>query len=249
MIAARPLMQLAVLVILQLWLPTTAIERAVSDTPKTHSHHHSHAHETEVALDKRGNSIVRGESKDLHQDAFHSIKHSHHKQTHRMSDAALAPEVLLREGPPNGGEDLDSWKVQQAADLRNYQPGHAVVPVTDIAQAEAEEQKLDTVIRAAEEKAGLPDSTKTTPEPQSMEPSNAEQEGNALMIAAISLVVIIGSASAGWSIWVARKAYAKTNGGGDALLEGEGEYAADDGEGEVAEAQGEEAEGEAVEAK
>jgi len=93
--------------------------------------------------------------------------------------------------------------------------------------AETEEKKLDSVIRAAEEKAGLPDSTKTTPEPQLEGTSDEEQECNALMIAVIAIVVIIGAASAGWSMWVAKKMHDKKK--ADGLLAGEAE---DEGEGE-----------------
>lgn len=235
-------MQLAVLVLLQLLVPTAALERAAAETPKTHAHHHAHAHETEVSLDKRGNSHMRREENELlHQDAFHSIKRSHHKHSHHMSADSVAPEALLHEGPPDDGDDQGQAQQRdlQAQALRASDQGPAVVPLTDIATAEQEEKKIDQVIRSAEEKAGLPDSTKTTPEPQNMEASNEEQEGNALMIAAISIVVMIGTASAGWSIWVARKMYTKK---GDPLLEGEGEG---EGEGEVGEGQGEEAEGEA----
>jgi len=87
-------------------------------------------------------------------------------------------------------------------------------------QAEAELQKLDEVVRIAEQKAGLPDSTKTTPEPYTSDPSNEDQETFALMIALISLIVLAGTCSAGWSIWVAHAKYSKADGiAGKSLLE------------------------------
>merc|ERR1719272_492490 len=76
-------------------------------------------------------------------------------------------------------------------------------------QAMAEADKVAKIVVRSEEKAGLPDSSKTTAEPITGESSTEDQEGMAFMIMLISIVVLCGTCSAGWSIWMARGNYAK----------------------------------------
>jgi len=105
--------------------------------------------------------------------------------------------------------------------------GPPVVPLTSEAQAEEELQKETAIVERAEEKAGLPDSTKTTPEPYLAEPDQTDQEGMAMMVILISIVVLIGTCSAGWSIYQHKKGTGK--GEAEERLKGEGEGEATEG--------------------
>merc|ERR1719359_333855 len=189
-------------------------------------------------MDKRAH-MRHEKARDLHhEDAFHSAKH--HKRSHALDHEAALLGVPEGSGHQTGGvngatgDDATGAAAQEVAAAQNAEAqeeqnaqnsGASVQQPQDIGQAEDELQKVDKVIVTAEEKAGLPDSTKTTPEPIEEEPSDEEQEGNALMIALISLVVLIGAGAAAWSIYLARKVGAK-KADETPLLEGE------EGEGE-----------------
>merc|ERR1719235_705352 len=155
--------------------------------------------------------------------AHHAQKHIHRKE------AKSHPKALLQDDPDGtvgGSTDADSEgsnpenkvsdEVQSAEadskrELKSADPnaGPAVTPLKSEAQAEDEAAKAAEVVEEAEEEAGLPDSIKTTPEPVSDQPTNEEEEDNALIIAVISLVVLAGVAGAGFSIWMARGVQAK----------------------------------------
>jgi hypothetical protein len=116
---------------------------------------------------------------------------------------------------------------EQKAHRELQQVGVPVVHIHNVEEAAVEAKKIDMIIEAAEEKAGIPDTTHTTPEPE-IEDSYEDQEGYFLLVVAVSLCVIVGSISAAWSIWMARSAKAK---GTDAsVMEGEEVEGEDDGE-------------------
>jgi hypothetical protein len=209
--------------------------QATHHSQQVHDSHAPHkSHKTvQATLDDQGKAhILRREVAAEPQDhkANNRKVHKHH---HHIVDAAAL--VSLADGPDEDvGPGNGAAQPTQAS-------GKPVQPIDDLNQAEAEAKKFDEVVVAAEEKAGLPDSTKTTPEPNSEEPSNEDQEGNAMMIALISLVVLAGTASAGWSIWMARGVYAKHAAANDASGvggEGEGESLTEaEAEAETAEAE------------
>jgi len=266
--------QLAVLALIQLWVPTVAIERtAVADSDvhaphhKAHhpartdevaaaeaalnAHHAPHAHEAPqhqtLEVDKKGaahNPHMRREPLDAtaDQDAFQSVKHTHHHKRSHHHVASQRPEMLLADGPVESvASDTDDGEEQiqdvSHADTSGEHPNK----FHDVAGAEKELEAVDDLIEHAEEKAGLPNSLLTTIEPQDLEPTEEEQEYNALLIAGISIIVLIGAASAGWSMWLARQMY--TNKANAGLMEDNaGEY--DENAGEY-EQEGEEAAGEA----
>lgn len=225
----------------------TLVFIAAIEHPETVHHsqhvHHSHAphksHKTvQATLDDQGKAhILRREVAAEPEDSkAHNRKvHKHH---HHVDAAASL--VSLADGPDEDvGPGDGALQPTQAS-------GAPVQEINDLNEAEAEAKKFDEVVVSAEEKAGLPDSTKTTPEPSSEGEESAEdQEGNAMMIALISLVVLAGTASAGWSIWMARGVYAKHAAANDAS--GVGADVGGEGQGESlteAEAEGETAEAE-----
>lgn len=227
---------LASCVLLHLLVTAAGVERYHSSVSVHARAGHRAAHSfnddignIEVSLDKRGMSHMRREPHEmvLFEDTQHHQRDS--------PTGEVGPEDPAQ-------REVDAARAQQKSEEENAREhGAATQHIENIGDAEKELKKVDEVVVAAEEKAGLPDSTKTTPEPESREPTDEEQEGNALMIAAISIVVLIGAAAAGWSVWMARrmnsKAAEKTPlGGGDGEeYEAEGEEAA----GEEAEAAGE----------
>lgn len=238
--------QLAVLVLIRLWAPTVAIERtAVADSDAHVPHHKAHhsAHTDEVEVDKRGAAHMRREPLDAtaEQDTFQSVNHKHHHKRSHHHAAAQRPESLLADGPVESvasDDDDGEEKIQEVSHAEAS--GDQSNKFTDIAGAEAELEAVDKIIEHAEEKAGLPNSLLTTIEPQDLEPTEEEQEYNALLIAGISIIVLIGAASAGWSMWLARQMY--TNKADAGLMEDAGEYDENAGEYEQA---GEEAAGQA----
>jgi len=236
--------QLAVLVLIQLWAATVAIERtavADSDAHAPRGESHRSAHTDEVEVDKRGAAHMRREPLDAtaEQDAFQSVKHKHHKRSHHHA-AAQRPAVLLADGPVESVASDDDDGEDKIQEVTNAEAGDHPNKFHDIAGAEEELEAVDKIIQHAEEKAGLPNSLLTTIEPQDLEPTQEEQEYNALLIAGISVIVLIGAASAGWSMWLARQMYANKADAG--LMEDAGEY--DENAGEY-EQEGEEAAGEA----
>merc|ERR1719352_1841325 len=121
------------------------------------------------------------------EDAFRSVKHGHHKAVHSHQHGQLLEDSPTGSVGPEDAADADvqAAKKEKEAEVRNAkESGEATIPIESLDQAEQEIEKVDAVIVAAEEKAGLPDSTKTTPEPQITEPSDEEEESNALLIAA-----------------------------------------------------------------
>mmetsp|Transcript_7579 Transcript_7579/g.13737 ORF Transcript_7579/g.13737 Transcript_7579/m.13737 type:complete len:280 (+) Transcript_7579:53-892(+) len=72
--------------------------------------------------------------------------------------------------------------------------------LSNLAEAETEVEKFDKIVTGAEALAGLPDSTKTTPEPE--EKVEEKEGGGAMMIAGIVLIVVCGVWSCAWLLFV-----------------------------------------------
>lgn len=199
---------------------------------ETPGHHHSHNSEHHH---HHHSSHSHSEEPGHHHHHHHGGHHSSHSHS----------EALLQDDPstePSASEQVvQSAQAEEKLEHERAEVStHGQPKLDNLGQAENEIEKVDEITKTAEEKAGLPDSTKTTPEPESDGPSDEEQETNALMFAGIALIVLVGAAAAGWSIWLARRMKGKA-GEKAPLAEGEGE-----GEGEEAEA---EAEGETAEAE
>lgn len=248
--------QLAIFVLLDFLVLTDAIERYATGAHPPHHAHHDQGH-VQVDLDKRGISHMRREP-ELHEDPFHSIKHNHHKMGHPKRTPSLhkaehphrtmshtGHAAMLLEDSPTGDvgpeahpaeHDVEVAQSNEAQEIRNAQAdsGNPTIPINNLEQAETEVEKIDEVVEASEEKAGLEDSTVTTPEPQLTEPTEEDEEFTALEIGGISIVVLIAVATAFVCIHMVRNRKPKADA---ALTEGEGEEA--EGEGEAEEVAGE----------
>lgn len=236
-------MQLVGLVLLHSLVSVAAIERH-EPVHARHVHHNQKVHSTvqQAMHDHAGKAVVRREEGHIEHGSHGPAPHHPHRMHQKQSHQRIEPSALVGlHDSPTGNVDAE-YSGAAADEAPTPAMGADTQDIKNEAEAEAEVVKVTEVVQDAEEKAGLPDSTKTTPEPYSEEPSNEDQESNALMIALISLVVLAGTASAGWSIWMARGIYAKRAAAnataGEGLLEGEGEGEAA-GEGEATEAAGE----------
>jgi cbb3-type cytochrome oxidase subunit 3 len=194
-------------------------------------------HNVEVALDRRGIShIRREEDEEISTNAMHS-QHSHHRahRHHRKAPHKIRRDQALLQDDPNvpvsipavqadSGHHVPVQQVTVAKKL--YGPDKDALPpsphATNYNDAAQQLDKIDRIVRDAEEKSGLPDSTKTLPPTEADTPTDEEQEGNALMWAAISLIVLTGVFAAGWTFYFVRRGKTKANEKA-ALAEGEGE--------------------------
>jgi len=222
MAVQSPVRLLAVYLFLHIWVPSACVERPG-------------AHEAlQVSLDKHGAAHMRREpaGASVHEDAFRSAKHAHHTQTHRAGMLVEEqPDGGIEEAFPAASSDSTgiTYPSEEASGAQatstaartpvstpeakdntlenvwDEETRDGTPPKTELGTAERKIEKLDHIIQAAEEKAGMPDSLKTTEEPQQLEPTEEEQEGTAMVIAVISIVVIIGAGSAGYSMWLQRQ--------------------------------------------
>jgi len=223
-----------------------------------HKHHHPHHHHAndddgtvEVALDKRGGaSHIRREGVDPEPTAMHAARPQHPKHRHHQIELAqkleqsrhkddASPSLIASQEPVEGGDgdpegpaerEMDAEKLKDAQKDENSLPAKPKLKEGEDSMEDAERaiKKSDMVATAAEEKAGLPDTTKTTPEPVEEGERPMDETNNALMIGVFSLAVIVGSAAAAWSVWMARRMQAKHAEGltaGDAGEEAAGEEA------------------------
>jgi len=227
MAAQSPVRLLAVFLFLHIWVPTACIERtgaheALEVSLDKHGVAHmrrepvgssvhedafrsaKHTHHTQT---RRSGMLVERQPNGGLEEPFTAASDSTgitYASTDASTGAQAAPtgSQAARSTPEATGNTLENvWDDEK---LRDGTPSNAAA-ATDLSKAKIEIEKVDKLIISAEEKAGMPDSLKTTEEPQQLEPTEEEQEGTAMVIAVISIVVIIGAGSAGYSMWLQRQ--------------------------------------------
>jgi len=230
-------------------VPIVAIGRPDAAADSSHNNHHRNSHDdgtVDIALDKRGASHMRREDLGSDQTAMHAARRQHPKHQHHRHHKDMFDSSLIVDTKVTADHEVHHAKAQSAEEdaIRIEPPdGAQTATATDAAGGEdletdeAKLKKMDEVIVSSEEKAGLPDSTKTTPEPEQEGPTREDEEANMIMIIIISIVVIVGSCGAAFSI---KRSRANAGKKAEAAEGAEGE---EGGEGEAAE--GDAAEGDA----
>jgi len=230
--------------VLQVFLvlvPIVAIGRPDAAADSRHNNHHRNSHDdgtVQIALDKRGASHMRREDLGADQTAMHAARRQHPKHQHHRHQKDMFDSSLIADTKVTAEHEVRHAKAQAAEeDATSIEPPDGTQTGTDAAggeDLETDEQKLkkmDQVIVSSEEKAGLPDSTKTTPEPEDEGPTREDEEANMMMIIIISIVVIVGSCGAAFSIKRSRAGAAKkaeVAEGAEGEEGGEGEAAGED---------------------
>jgi hypothetical protein len=190
-------------------MPTSAMENPAAST-------------AEVSVDWQGNvhmPHVRREQLET-EDGFRSSR-----QAARKAKKVHHAAVLMSENTPGDPvqQQIDQVQAEHQAEVQHdveaISDGAPVTNPRNIDEARTEINKLDAVVQTVEAKAGLPAaSIATEPESTNTKPSTVEREGTALTIALISLVVLIASCSAAWSVYVIRKMHANGRKPAAALL-------------------------------
>lgn len=135
--------------------------------------------------------------------------------------ARQVPYVYAYQGPPDQRRQVPNGQAYpiSAGQASQNQYGQAQdpysqvyggnVPVSsgprNLEEARLEVTKFDTMVSQAEQRAGLPDSVHTTPEPLPVD-KESEAADRALLWGAVFLVVVVGIAASGYSIYLHNKA-------------------------------------------